>query len=184
MKPIHKLEDATKEELVTAIKDWGEGESNKIMDYIEQQREMAEAQAQEEVKKKEAADWELIKTTMNEWYMKLDAALKAENLPWDTDMSGTRYLNDAGVMIDVDYIKNAASAYVGGYVYVVGYYETDEDRAPQDEPQKMRTTTELSDVITWLIDAASCPLCHSRQVERSPGSAGYLQCKNCGNEWR
>ncbi len=55
-----------------------------------------------------------------------------------------------------------------------------------------RTATRGPKVIWWRGSRAKtqrkrskfCPYCRSQNIEPSLGTEGYMQCNNCGSEWR
>ena len=162
-KKIEKLEDVSKEEIITALKEMGDSLCENVIKNLEKTREEAKS------------------AKIFEMYQKLKSALDLEKIPWDSDLSGTITLTGMGVMIDVDEINDAV--YVGGLVYAVGYYDVDMERHPlTDKMLKCRTTDTLDDVVSWAIEASTCPFCHSRRVVDTP--SGTVACENCGNSWR
>jgi len=164
-KQVRTNMEPTKEELMHAIENIGETCKEKILLVIEDERKR--------IKEQELADKHA------DMEKKLCKQLDAENIKWSGDMSGAHYIDGFGVIVTVEEIKSEVS---NGPVYAVGYYDVDENRAPEGEPLKTRLTDCLDDVISWAIEAISCPFCHSRQLEDSP--QGLIVCVNCGNSWR
>ena len=155
--------DPTKEELLHALETMGASLKEQVFQIIEEDRE--------HIKEEKLAEKE------TEMRVKISKCLEAEHLPWNSDLSGTYYVAGAPLMITVEHSDEF------GPLYFVGYYDTDENRAPCGEPLKMRFADTTDDVISWVIEAVSCPFCHSRQLEDTPNGPEIV-CANCGNSWR
>ena len=158
--------DPTKEELMHALEEEPASVKEHILSNIRYEREKAEEKAKTD---KHA---EMEKT--------LCARLDAEQIKFTGDMSGAHYIDGFGVIITIENIQSEVSS---GLVYAVGYYNTDMDHTVEGEPLKMRLTDTIDDVISWAIEATTCPFCHSRQLEDTPNGPEIV-CANCGNSWR